>query len=155
MLKTEIKQAIKLICDRYSHEIFYKNNSIKISSLKNEILISTFHNNIEIEYNIENENDKIIIKNDDEIYDILINIFRRNKNEKIAQSPDELITLKLLNEYEYDEKYTLEKVVEKIKSQNLIHKEIGGNRILQEYYNGYLVLMDDFYDGLKSNVIKI
>lgn len=153
-MKTETKKAIKILSEKYYHDVFFEKDILKISNSQNTISIQNIQKDFfEITYNTENENDRILL-NEYEIFDVLINIFRRYKYEKIKRSPNELITLDILNKYEQNYT-TLEKILSEIITTNIEHKELGGNRILQEYYKGYLILTDDFANNLKSNVIKI
>ncbi|KQT20584.1 hypothetical protein ASG22_16550 [Chryseobacterium sp. Leaf405] len=153
MINKIIKKNIRLLSERYSHEISYFESVIVIKNEKNFIeIFSQFKENVLVKYNLEKGIDEVKIQ-DFEIYDILIKIFRRRDLEKVNLNPMNPLKIDDIEEEFGD----LNKFEEKLRS--LINKRtdyfnIGGNRVLIELYKNILILRDDI-GASKSNVINL
>jgi len=150
-----IKQNLRILCEKYEFQLVYEcddlflkkaNEVIKIRNGRKDNLVVTYEvvdgkNELEIAYAF--------------IFDILISIFERDHKEKISPNHD-LITLDEFYNIE-GEKAFWEKAFDEAKfdevSNGISYKNLGGNRILVEYYRGRLFLRDDL-TGYASNVIK-
>ncbi|KUJ53840.1 hypothetical protein [Chryseobacterium aquaticum] len=153
MINQIIKKNIRLLSERYKHEISYFKNVIVIKNEKNFIeIFPQFNDNILFKYNFEKGIDELKIQ-DFEIYDLLIKIFRRGELEKVNLNP-----MHPLNLYDLEEEFGgLNRFEEKLISlMNLktSYFDIGGNRVLTELYKDILILRDDI-GAAKSNVINI
>ncbi len=156
MLQTETKKAIRIISEKYFHHVYFEHDVLKIFDDKNTISINHLKKSeFEIKYNCENFEDTILTE-ETEIYDVLINIFRRNGIEQVSKSRLDLITIEtLLDVGEIHSNEEVKMFFDCYKCIDDEYRNIGGNRILREYYRGYLILIDDFKFNYKSNVIKI
>ncbi|MDN5475579.1 MAG: hypothetical protein L0G39_01490, partial [Chryseobacterium sp.] len=87
MINQIIKKNIRLLSERYHHDILYYEGVITIKNEKNIIeIFSQIKDHVSITYNFEDEIEKVAIR-DIEIYDLLIKIFRRKNLEKVNLSP--------------------------------------------------------------------
>ncbi|WP_144281103.1 hypothetical protein [Chryseobacterium echinoideorum] len=156
MLQTETKKAIKVISEKYFHQVSFDYDVLKIFNDINLISINHIKKNeFKIKYNCEDYYDSIVIE-EPEVFDVLINIFEREKLEKVSKSKMELITIEILLEEEViHSAKDIKNFFEFYNGINQDYLNVGGNRVLQEYYKGYLILRDDFKYNYKSNVIKI
>ena len=153
-MNTQIKKNIKLLCEKFNHKISYDNENILINNSVNEIqIIQLIKKNFQLKYNCITDVDFIDFE-EFEIYDLLINIFQRIGNEKITKSKGEIITLETFKTEEYFSQNEIENLFEDLKNITEDYKDIGGNRILYEFYKGSLIFRDDL-GYYKSNVIEI
>ncbi|WP_262149432.1 hypothetical protein [Chryseobacterium foetidum] len=153
MISQIIKRNIRLLSERYGHEISYFKNVIVIKNEKNFIeIFSQVKDYIEVKYNFEKGTLEIEIQ-DFEIYELLIKIFRRKELEKISLNPMDPLNLNdLEEEFGCLSKFE-EKLISLINSE-VNYSDIGGNRVLTELYQDILILRDDI-GASKSNVINI
>ncbi|GEM_PF-2162873 len=148
-----IKKNIKLLSEKYNHQLFFHENIIFIKNEKNLIEIYSKTNEIiSIKYNLEEGLDHLEMLTV-EIYDILINIFHRRFLEKVNLSEDELINIDNLRE-EFGDLSEVNKKLSQLISDNKSFYDFGGNRILMEFYKNILILKDNICLA-KSNVINL
>ena len=153
MVSQIIKKNIRLLSERFNHEIFYSESSLLIKSKLNFIeILPHSKEKILIKYNIEKGTDEVEILTEC-IYDLLINIFHRNELTKVNLNEGDLLSIVDLEEEFTDIKKIEEKVFDLI-SENTHYYNFGGNRVLTQYYKNSLILVDDICYA-KSNVINI
>ncbi|KPH11295.1 hypothetical protein [Chryseobacterium sp. ERMR1:04] len=153
MINHIIKKNIRLLSERYDHEVSYCENVILLKNSKNIIEINSIVNNdISVKYNVEEGIDeKEILER--EIYDLLIKIFRRTKLEKVNLSPSYPLDLDDLEE-EFGDLGRFEEKLKSLIKSKIDYSNIGGNRVLTEFYKNILILRDDIGTA-KSNVLNI
>lgn len=138
----QIKKNIKLISEKFNHEISYSESLLLIKSKLNFIEILPFSKEkILIKYNIEKGTDEVEILTE-YIYDLLINIFHRSELTKVNLNKGDLLSIVDLEEEFTDIKKIEEKVFDLI-SENTHYYNFGGNRVLTQYYKNSLILIDD------------
>ncbi|OCA69808.1 hypothetical protein BBI01_16950 [Chryseobacterium artocarpi] len=153
MVSQIIKKNIRLLSEKFNHEISYYENGVLIKSEKNFIEIIPQHQKkLLVKYNIEDGIDEVEIL-DFEIYDLLINIFRRKELETIALNLSFPLNLKDLEE-EFGDLNKFEEYLMSLVESNTDYINIGGNRVLTEFYKNTLILRDDIGHA-KSNVINL
>lgn len=153
MINQIIKKNIRLLSERYHHDILYYEGVITIKNEKNIIeIFSQIKDHISITYNFEDEIEKVEIR-DIEIYDLLIKIFRRKNLEKVNLSPGYPLNLADLEE-EFGNLHRFEKELIALINTKTDYSFIGGNRVLTELYKNILILRDDIGSS-KSNVLNI
>ena len=153
MISQSIKKNIRLLSERYEHEISYFENVIVIKNEKNFIeIFPQFKENILVKYNFEEGIIETKIQ-DFEIYDLLIKIFRRRELEKVNLNPSYPLNLDDLEE-EFEDLKQFEDKIRLLVSSKTDYSDIGGNRVLTELYKDILILRDDI-GYAKSNVINI
>lgn len=153
MVSQIIKKNIRLLSEKFNHEIFYSESLLLIKSKLNFIeILPLSKEKILIKYNIEKGTDEVEILTE-YIYDLLINIFHRNELTKVNLNEGDLLSIVDLEEEFTDIKKIEEKVFDLI-SENTHYYNFGGNRVLIQYYKNSLILIDDICYA-KSNVINI
>lgn len=153
MISLIIKKNIRLLSERFNHEISYYGNVILIESEKNFTeIISQHQKRLLVKYNIEYGMAEVEIL-DFEIYDLLINIFRRKKLETVTLNLSFPLNLEDLEE-EFGDLKKFEEYLISLVESNIDYINIGGNRILTEFYKNTLILRDDIGHA-KSNVINL
>ncbi|WP_298321192.1 hypothetical protein [uncultured Aquimarina sp.] len=121
-------------------------NKIRIEKGKKDRLIISY------EYD---EGDAEIEINPEFIYDIIISLFERQSKNLINENSF-LITLEEFYKIEGEKRFwqnTFDKVKMEEETKGITQRNIGGNRILVEYYKGRLIFQDDLR-GYGSNVIE-
>lgn len=152
MVSQIIKKNIRLLSEKFNHEISYYEKGILIKSDKNFIEIIPQHQKkLLVKYNIEDGINEVEIL-DFEIYDLLINIFRRKELETIALNLSFPLNLEDLEEFGDLNKF--EEYLMSLVESNTDYINIGGNRVLTEFYKNILILRDDIGHA-KSNVINL
>jgi hypothetical protein len=155
-MQYKIKKYIKILAEKFYHTMEYDKEALLLIGQLNEIRIEKGKkSNFIISYNHENGVEALNIL-DDEIFDILLELFWRNDLDRIKLKGGELLNWELFKEIEKEDAFWdnfLLKVKKEADEKGFQYREIGGNRILLEYYNGLLIMFDDlkFY---KSNVIE-
>lgn len=153
MISQIIKKNIKLLSERFNHEISYYENEILIKSEKNFIEIIPQHQKrLLVKYNREDGIDELEIL-DFEIYDLVINIFRRKELETVTLNLSFPLNLGDLEE-EFGDLNKFEEYLMSLVESNTDYINIGGNRVLTEFYKNTLILRDDIGHA-KSNVINL
>lgn len=153
MINQIIKKNIRLLSERYHHDILYYENGMMIKSEKNVIeIFSQIKDHIFITYNFEEGTEKIEIQ-DFEIYDLLIKIFRRKNLEKVNLNQGYPLNLTDLEE-EFGNLHRFEEELIALINTKTDYSFIGGNRVLTEFYKNILILRDDIGSS-KSNVLNI
>jgi hypothetical protein len=128
-MNPQTKKNIKLLCDRFLHNINYERDDLLIYNSINEIRVTHLRKNtFQIKYNCLFETDVINLE-EEEIYDVLIQIFQRKTIKKVTKSRNEIITLEVLKEEEYFTEKRLKSLIEELKHLTQDYKNLGGNRI--------------------------
>lgn len=149
------KKIINLISVKYGHLISYEKDDILINNKKNNIRISKTNENELIFFYNTSEGIESINLESKFIFDLLIKVFNRENLEKIVLSRH-LITTDLFFEEEQNKEFWIQifdKAKRKWLNDGTIEGNIGGNRILVEYFNGILIFTDDL-NFFASNAIE-
>ncbi|PQA91609.1 hypothetical protein B0A69_17565 [Chryseobacterium shigense] len=153
MIDQIIKKNIRLLSERYHHDVLYYERVIAIKNEKNVIeIFSQIKDHISITYNFEEGIEKVEIRNI-EIYDLLIKIFLRKNLEKVNLSPGYPLNLKDIEE-EFGNLHRFEEELMTLINTETHYSHIGGNRVLAELYKNILILRDDIGSS-KANVLNI
>ncbi|MDO1451295.1 hypothetical protein Q0590_33785 [Rhodocytophaga aerolata] len=151
----QTKKNIRVLAEKYHYTIQYDREVVRLEGGSNKIEVEpTNKGRLTIKYSASKGTERLEIPND-EIYDVLIELFRRKEADELHQKEGDLITLDLYRQEEgtiVDQ--WLKQLKEEISTKGITHKEIGGNRIEAEYYKGLLILTDDLVFYL-SNVIEL
>src|SRR6218665_1702142 len=151
MIPQIIKKNIRILSEKFNHQISYFESLILIKNNFNFIEIFQFSKEkILVKYNIANGVDEVEIFTED-IYDLLINIFYRRELNKVSLHKGDLLNVKDLEEEFIDIKKIEDKLFE-LMSKNIQYYDFGGNRVLTQYYKNILIVIDDICYA-KSNVI--
>ena len=144
-MKNKTKKILRILSRKYYHEMIYEKGVLIFKNILNHIEVGKEkRGEYRITYNLASDNEDITV-NEDLIIDVLISLFERMEFS-IIEKREPLITLeKLFQEEQYEKvwKEHLKKAWLEDQREGVIHKNIGGNRILVEYYSGLLILMDD------------
>ena len=156
IMNKELKSHIRKLAKKFNHEIEYQNDIVVLKSEMNKIeLWEPDKNGVNISYNLSDNNfDKLKVEHDG-VYDILIDLFRREKGSKLTLKNGVLLTIEewIKEEGEFA-KEKFEELKKDLHSEQIEFRELGGNRYEAEYYDGLLILKDDLC-WAKSNVIPI
>jgi hypothetical protein len=149
------QKNIRLLAEKYHHRVGYDKEVILVEGSFNRIRIEKkLKEEMVISYNTTKEVERLEIPQI-EIYDILIELLRRNQPDRVKRKGGSLLTLQV---YRQEEGNTFDQWLKELKIEihttGSTHKELGGNRILTEYYKGLLILTDDLVYYL-SNVIEL
>lgn len=153
MINQNLKKNIRLLSERYEYKVSYQGKVILINNEKSFIeIFPQSKDDILVKYNFENGINEIKIQ-DFEIYDLLIKIFQREELEKVNLNPGYPLNLDDLKEEFGDLNKFQEELLSLMKS-NVDYLDVGGNRVLTEFYKNVLILRDDI-GYAKSNIINL
>jgi len=153
-MTSELKKKIRILSEKYSYGMAFEKDIILAKSNAVIRLKSGKKDRLLINYDLEGEETALEIA-PEFIFDILMALFERNGNEQIRRN-EILITLDVFFEVEPNEKFwkpIFDKCKLEEQTKGISSKVIGGNRILVEYYKGFLIFRDDL-SGFASNVVK-
>lgn len=138
------KRHIKLLAERFDHQIHYDRNTIHLSNFKNSIRIEeTIKKELEVTYNVGNSEKLSHVVSFVELYDFLIKILIRYELEEVKLK---LGTPIQLEDWIDTESYRSMRVIDlkrTILTKQSDHVILGGNRLELEYFKGVLILIDD------------
>lgn len=142
-MEHKIKQNITLVAERYRHEIRYEQRHMLIESDQNSIQIKTEKEDFIISYNTEFGTEELKCSTY-ELYDIILTLFTRFRQERIQKKNGFLLSLK---RYFMEEGKLAIRDWERLKfdleNTTIDARILSGNRIDAEYYKGVIILKDD------------
>jgi len=154
-MKNQTKKYLRKLSEKYDHILEFRKDIMVLKNSMNEIEISpSKKDNLIISYNANYRIAQLEIT-PEFVFDIVISIFERSSLDAIKENLV-LITLDEFYKQEGDRKFW-ENIFDQAKiaeeEHEIKYQDIGGNRILVEYYKGLLIFRDDL-SGFASNVIE-
>lgn len=138
------KRHIKLLAERFEHQIHFDRQTICLSNFKNSIRIEENHKRkLEVSYNVDDSNTITNAVTPIELYDLLIKILSRFETEKVVFKSEEPIQLEEWIATECQRNTRILDLKRRIQRENSDHVILGGNRLEAEYFKGVIILMDD------------
>lgn len=143
-MNPSVKRHIKLLAERFEHQVQFDRNAMIISNSSNTIRIEEYKKyDLEITYNINNSTTKTERVPQEEPYDLIIKILTRYEMGEVKFRLGNPIQIQ---DWIEEERYKSTRIVDlqrwilKEKSDHVI---LGGNRLEAEYFKGVIILMDD------------
>lgn len=153
-MNSTIKKHIKLLAERFEHQLRYDRNALIIYNSSNTIRIEEYKkSDLDISYNVDTSSTKTERVPQDRAYDIIIKILTRYEVEEVKFS---LGTPIQLEDWIEEESYKRTRIVDlqrQILKEDADHVILGGNRLEAEYFKGVIILMDDLM-WMPCNVIE-
>ena len=156
-MKKETKQHIKLLAEKFNHNIEYEKEVMLLKNNLNEIRIwEKDKYGINVSYNDKNNSLKEMKLEVEDFYEVLLEILMRTSIvDNLRIGTGILLTLEeWVNEEGDFAKEKLESLKRDLKNEFIEYRNLGGNRYEAEYFKGILIIMDDLC-WAKSNVISV
>lgn len=137
----------------YNHRIDSNDSFLEAINSINKIQIkATSNTELLIIYNVL-DNLTEVASNREQVYDLYIQLLRRDEPQKIEQRNGSPISVQIWLEIEGQTvTQTVYEIVERLNYDRIVHLKFDKNRILVEYFHGIL-LLEDKLKILPSNVI--
>ncbi len=143
-MNPKTKRHIKLLAERFEHQIHYDRHVICLSNFKNSIRIEENRKRkIEVSYNVDDVSTITNAVTPIELYDLLIKILSRFETEKVQFKSEQPIQLEEWIATECQRSTRILDLKRRIQRKNSDHVILGGNRLEAEYFKGVIILMDD------------
>ena len=156
-MNKDLKKNIKLLADKFNLVLEYDKDTLLLKNEINKIRIwEKDKHGINISFNLNGNIEEILKLSTEDIYDILLELFKRKSSEEIIEvKTGILLTVEeWINEEGKFAKKQLEELKRDLQYELIDYRNLGGNRFEAEFFKGVLILMDDLC-WAKSNVISI
>ncbi|NOQ71198.1 MAG: hypothetical protein GQ574_04295 [Crocinitomix sp.] len=154
-MNQNVKKNIRLLAEKYKHDIQYRERSILLTSSINQIEITQKDKyGFYFSYNPNLEGKKREVDFHD-IYDVLIDLLSRREIYHLKPKNGNLLTIDdWIDGDGCASDKAFQKQFKELDQSVLEYKNLGGNRIEAEYYKGLIIIIDDLLMD-KSNVIEL
>lgn len=154
MLHPKTKRHIKLLAERYEHNISYDRSTIYLLNEINSITLApTFAKTVKVTYNSEHNLEETFEVSKADLYHPLLQLLERKDLRIVDIRAGSLVQFEhLLEEESKDRASTIDHIKE-LYNLNAELQYIGGNRIEAEYFKGIIIMKDNLPNFYSSNVI--